>query len=227
MNYRCLIVDDETPAHKVITSHIRTTEGLEVCGSVYNGKEALDFLTANKVDIVFLDIQMNQLSGLELLECMSYKPAIILVTAYSNYGFEAYQKDVIDYLLKPVSYPRFLKAVNKAIRSLSHERDQRYTEMEVRHEGVTKKINTEDLVYIQSVGNYVKFHFEKENPLMIQQTMKYIESLLPAFYFVRIHKSYIVKKACISSFSRTEVVLKDKIRLPLGRKYSVLLESAS
>jgi two-component system LytT family response regulator len=225
MIYKCLIVDDETPAHKVIASHIHMTKNFEISGSAYNGKEALDFLTANKVDIVFLDIEMPKLSGVELIECMPYKPAVILVSAYNNFGFEAYQNDVIDYLLKPVSYPRFLKAVNKAIKYLAYEQIAEYTEIELRHEGVLRKINTEDLVYIQSIGNYIKLFFEKEKPLLIQQTMKYIESLLPPSYFVRVHKSYIVKRNCISSVSKTEISLKDKIRLPLGRKYSVLLES--
>src|SRR5436853_7133690 len=225
MIYKCLIVDDETPAHEVISSHIRLTRHLTVCGSAYNGKEALDFLSSAKPDIIFLDLEMPKLRGMELIQCIDYKPAIIITTAYSNFGFEAYQNDVIDYLLKPVSYSRFLKAVNKAVKFLTHEQyADTHLEIEFRYEGSLKKINTDDLVYIQSIGNYIKLFLEKEKPILIQQTMKYIESLLPKSQFVRIHKSYMVKKSIITNISKATVTVKNKIELPLGRKYSVLLE---
>ena len=113
MNYKCLIVDDEAPAHKVLHSHINKSEIFEIVGDCYDGKEALDFLSKNKVDVVFLDIEMPRLTGLELLQCLPYPTIVILTTAYSNFGFEAYQNDVVDYMLKPISYPRFLKALNK------------------------------------------------------------------------------------------------------------------
>jgi two-component system LytT family response regulator len=225
MIYRCLIVDDETPAHGVLKSHINMMQNLEIIGSAYNGKEALDFLVNNKPDIIFLDIEMPKLRGIELIECVSYKPAIILVTAYSNFGFEAYQQDVIDYVLKPVSYARFLKSVNKAINYLSRKKTaKKHIEIEFKYEGILKIINTEDLIYIQSIGNYIKLYFETEKSILIQQTMKYIESLLPKYYFVRIHKSYIVKKCSITNVAKSKIILKNKISLPVGRKYSILLE---
>ena len=225
MKYKCLIVDDEAPAHKVIASHIKQTESLEISGSAFDGKEALFFLQKNKVDIIFLDIEMPKLSGLDLLECLPNKVEIILTTAYNTFGFEAYQKDVVDYLLKPVSYPRFLKAVNKAINIITPtEVLQNYPEIEFKYEGILKKIDSKNLMYIEAIGNYVKLFFEKEKPIIIQQTMKYFESLLPAIFFVRVHKSYIVKKTSIADVSKTEVKLTDKSILPLGRKYSILLK---
>ncbi len=225
MKYKCLIVDDEPLAHKVITSHILQTENLEIAGSVFNGQEALSFLQTNKVDILFLDIEMPKLSGLELLECLPYKTAVILTTAYPNFGFEAYEKDVIDYLLKPISYPRFLKAINKIISVLSPvEIEATYPEIEVKLDGMIKKIQTQDLIYAQSIGNYIKLFLKNEKPMVVQLTMKYMESVLPNTFFIRIHKSFIINKSSIISLSKTEVHLNAKVTLPIGRKYSILLE---
>lgn len=225
MKYKCLIVDDEAPAHVVLQAHIARTEQLEIIGDVYDGQEALEFLRNNQVDILFLDIEMPRLTGLELLECMPYSPSVILTTAYSNFGFEAYQNGVVDYLLKPISYPRFLKAINKIIdRPLPRKEIEQFPEIEVKHEGVLRTIQTRDILYIEAVGNYIRLHLASEKPLLITQTMKYILSVLPAQHFIRIHKSYIVKREAITEFKKTEVVLSNRTVLSVGRKYSVLLE---
>ncbi len=224
MKYKCLIVDDEAPAHLVLQAHIARTEQLEVIGDVYDGQEALEFLRNNRVDILFLDIEMPRLTGLELLECMPYSPSVILTTAYSNFGFEAYQSGVVDYLLKPISYPRFLKAINKIVeRPLPKKEPEQFPEIEVKHEGILKSIRTQDILYIEAVGNYMRLHLAAGKPLLITQTMKYILSVLPP-HFIRIHKSYIVKREIITEFRKTEVVLANGTVLPVGRKYSVLLE---
>ncbi len=225
MKYKCLIVDDEAPAHLVLQAHIARTEQLELIGDVYDGQEALEFLRINQVDILFLDIEMPRLTGLELLECMPYAPAVILTTAYSNFGFEAYQNGVVDYLLKPISYPRFTKAINKIIeRPLTRKEPDPFPEIEVKHDGVLKTIKTKNILYIEAVGNYIRLYLENEKPLVIIQTMKYILSVLPPSHFIRIHKSYIVKRETIAAFKKTEVILTNQTVLPVGRKYSVLLE---
>lgn len=225
MKYKCLIVDDEAPAHLVLQAHIARTEQLEIIGDVYDGQEALEFLRNNKVDILFLDIEMPRLTGLELLECMPYSPSVILTTAYSNFGFEAYQSGVVDYLLKPISYPRFLKAINKIVeRPLPRKEPEQFPEVEMKHDGILKTIQTQDIVYIEGVGNYIRIHLASEKPLLITQTMKYILSVLPVQHFIRIHKSYIVKREAITTFSKTELTLLNGTVLPVGRKYSVLLE---
>lgn len=226
MKYKCLIIDDEAPAHKVLHSHISKTEIFEIVGDVYDGKEALDFMTKTQVDVIFLDIEMPKLTGLELLQCLPYPTIVILTTAYSNFGFEAYENNVVDYLLKPISYPRFLKAINKVVPLLNKEepKEVKYPSIEIKHEGILKIINTENVLYIESVGNYIKIHLENEKPLLITQTMKYIVSLLPSELFTRIHKSFIVKRAAIEEIRKTELTLLNKVTLPIGRKYSVLLE---
>jgi len=225
MKYKCLIIDDEAPAHKVLQSHISKTESLEIVGDAYDGKEALDFLRKTQVDIIFLDIEMPKLTGLELLQCMPYPSCVILTTAYSNFGFEAYQNDVVDYLLKPISFPRFLKAINKVTAILGPQKEViRFPDIELKHEGVLKIIDTKHVLFIEAVGNYIKIHFENEKPLLVTQTMKYISSLLPPHHFTRIHKSYIVKREAIAEIRKSEITLTNDMVLPIGRKYSVLLE---
>jgi DNA-binding LytR/AlgR family response regulator len=226
MKLKCLIVDDEAPAHKVLHSHIGKTENLEIVGDCYDGKDALDFLSKTKVDILFLDIEMPRLTGLELLQCLPYPMIVILTTAYSNFGFEAYQSDVLDYMLKPISYPRFLKAINKAQIVIGNkiESTSLITEIELKHDGVMKHFNVVDILYIEAVGNYIKIHFKQERPILVTQTMKYISSLLPLSLFTRIHKSFIVNRSEITEIKKTVLTLSNSISLPIGRKYSVLLE---
>lgn len=225
MKYKCLIIDDEAPAHKVLHAHIAKTDLLEIAGDVYDGKEAIDFMRKTKVDLIFLDIEMPRLTGLELLQCLPYPVAVILTTAYSNFGFEAYQNDVADYLLKPISFPRFLKAINKVNNLLGTKSEEvKFPDIELKHEGIVKVINTKNILYIEAVGNYIKIHLENEKPILVTQTMKYISSLLPPPHFTRIHKSFIVKREAITDIKKTEIMLVNKIALPIGRKYSVLLE---
>ncbi len=226
MKYTCLVVDDEAPAHKVLHSHISKSDFLEIVGDCYDGKEALDFLTKNKVDVVFLDIEMPRLTGLELLQCLPYPTIVILTTAYSNFGFEAYQNDVVDYMLKPFSYPRFLKALNKVqallVPKIIQTKDP--VEIELKLDGIMKQIKLDDILYIEAVGNYIKIHFKHEKAILVTQTMKYISSLLPSTSFTRIHKSYIVHRSEIKEIKKTVLTLSNSISLPIGRKYSVLLE---
>jgi len=228
MKYKCLIVDDEAPAHKVLQSHITKTNLLDIAGDVYDGKEAIDFMLSTKVDLLFLDIDMPKLSGLELLQCMPYHVPVILTTAYSNFGFEAYQHDVVDYLLKPISYPRFLKSINKAIKLMGSDKPDKeepeFPDIELKYDGILKVINTRRILFIEAVGNYIRIHLEGEKPLLVTQTMKYIMSLLPQQHFTRVHKSYIVKREAIAEIRKTEISLANKTVLPIGRKYSVLLE---
>ncbi len=226
MKYTCLIVDDEAPAHKVLHSHINRSEIFEIVGDCYDGKEALDFLSKNKVDVVFLDIEMPRLTGLELLQCLPYPTIVILTTAYSNFGFEAYQNDVVDYMLKPISYPRFLKALNKVQALLSPKilESKDPIEIELKMDGIMKHIRIDDILYIEAVGNYIKIHFKHEKAILVTQTMKYISSLLPSSSFTRIHKSFIVQRSEVVEIKKTVLTLSNSVSLPIGRKYSVLLE---
>jgi two-component system, LytTR family, response regulator len=223
--FKCLIVDDEAPAHEVIIAHIYKTDNLEVAGRAYNGKEALDFLMQYKVDIVFLDIDMPKLTGMELLDCIPYKPSIILVTAYNNFAFEAYQKDVIDYLLKPVSYSRFLKAIHKipTVQDIPQPIIH-YPIIDLKVDGIIEKIDTQSILFIESIGNYIKIFLTEGKPIIVQQTMKFLESILPNEFFIRIHKSYLINKKSILKRSKEEITITNDKILPIGRKFSILLD---
>jgi DNA-binding LytR/AlgR family response regulator len=151
---------------------------------------------------------------------------VILTTAYSNFGFEAYQNDVVDYMLKPISYPRFLKALNKvqALLVPKIEQPKEPVEIELKLDGIMKHIKIEDILYIEAVGNYIKIHFKLDKSILVTQTMKYISSLLPSSSFTRIHKSFIVQRSEIVEIKKTVLTLSNSVSLPIGRKYSVLLE---
>ena len=142
------------------------------------------------------------------------------------FDFEAYQNDVVDYMLKPISYPRFLKAINKVQNILGNKIDvtKEIVEIELKHDGVMKHIRVDNILYIEAVGNYIKVHLKNERPILVTQTMKYITSLLPATTFTRIHKSYIVQRSEITEIKKTVLTLSNSISIPIGRKYSVLLE---
>jgi two-component system, LytTR family, response regulator len=225
MKYKCLIVDDEAPAHEVIMAHINKTEHLEITGRAFNGKEALDFLLLHKVDLIFLDIDMPKLSGMELLECLPYQLSVILTTAYNNFAFEAYQKDVIDYLLKPISYSRFLKAINKiSLKQESLIEIIDYPIIDLKIDGIIEKIDSKSIVLVESIGNYIKILFNEGKPVIVQQTMKYMESILPQSYFIRVHKSYLIKKEAIVNKTKDNITLVNNTTLPIGRKYAILLD---
>ncbi len=224
--YRILVVDDEKPAHLVIQSHVSKCEDLEIINHAYNGKEALSLLIENEYDMVFLDIEMPLLNGLELMETLNNRPATIITSAYNNFGFEAYQNDAIDYLLKPISFPKFIKAVEKAkLFCKSKDADAVIeTSMVVKHDGEAKVVDFSDILYIQSIGNYLKIILKnKTTPLVIYDTLKSLNTVLPANQFLQIHKSFIVNIKCIKLKGKDEIKLENDIALPVGRRYSLLL----
>lgn len=226
MKYQCLIVDDEPSAHEVIKSHISHTDQLEWAGSRYNGKEALDFIRERDVDVIFLDINMPLLNGLEFLQVLNKKPSVIITSAYSDYGFEAYQNDVIDYLLKPISYPRFLKSVQKVL-ELRRDFFLENAKLEMSIDGLPSQVPIPRINHIQAFGNYVKVFTQlSKSPILVAKTIKHFEMNLPGSLFVRIHKSYLVNIAEIKRLDQGQLTLDGNVVLPIGRKYAILIEKA-
>ena len=223
---RCIIVEDETLAQNVIQSHLQKTPGFELVGICNNALEATEALSKHDVDLIFLDVQLPGMTGLNFLRTLQNPPLVVLTTAYSEYALESYEFNVIDYLLKPIAYPRFLKAINKIAMTTEPQPlvEIPYPSLELKHEGILKTIATEHMLYIESIGNYIRIHFENAKPMLFTQTMKYMTSVLPSEYFTRVHKSYIVKRSRITEIRKTEVELNGNITIPVGRKYSVLLE---
>ncbi len=223
--YKCLIVDDERPAHLVLQSHISKFEDLAYSGSVYNGKEALKMLIENQYDIVFLDINMPLINGIEVMQTLSKRPATIITTAYNEFAFEAYQQDAVDYLLKPISLPRFLKSVEKA-KIYCQSKIEKVAEkstIALRLEGISREYRLDTILYFESIGNYLKVYFaDRSKPIVVYESLKNIAENSPAT-FIQTHKSFIINTQYISKLDKEAVILKGNISIPLGRKYELLV----
>ncbi|MET0462576.1 MAG: LytTR family DNA-binding domain-containing protein [Chitinophagaceae bacterium] len=221
---KCIVVDDEEGAHLVITHFLKDIRTLSLEGSFYNAVDALDYLYKNKVDIVFLDINMPGLSGLEMLETLTNRPYIILTTAYEQYALDGYKYEVVDYLVKPFEFKKFLLAIDKVMNRKGikvQARSQPSEETDhliLKVDGTLTRIPFNKIIYIQSFGNYVKIFIE-DGMLISQMTTAEIEDRLSTSLFLRIHKSYIVSLKQIQTVSGTQVVLKNNTGLPIGNTF--------
>ncbi len=217
----CIIVDDEPVARRILQEFVAQTPFLELGGQFENALKADAFLQNNKADILFLDIEMPKMNGLQYLKSTAVKPLVILTTAFPEYALEGYELDIIDYLLKPVSFRRFLKAVQKA---------KEYAELLdatnpgpapswlfVRSERRIEKIEMADILYIESLGNYVNIYTESKK-IIAYLTLKGLEAQLPAYEFIKIHQSFLVNFCKINSIEGNQVNLKNKA-LPISRHY--------
>ena len=217
---KCIIVDDEPAAHYVLANYIKQNPQLELVFQGYNGIEAMDYLREHKVDLMFLDINMPEISGMELLKIIPTHPKTILTTAYSEYALESYDYGVIDYLLKPIYFPRFLKAIDRfflAENVKSKEEEVEINTVNVKVDGYFIDIALDQLLFAQSFGNYVKLHTTKRIYLASITTSEF-EKCLPEKNFVRIHKSYIVALDKIEAVEKDFVIIK-KEKLPVGITY--------
>ncbi len=222
-NLRCVCVDDEPHALEILQLYVEKTNFLEVDFATTNPWEAIDFVKNNEVDILFLDIQMEGLTGLQVLDILDKKPAIILTTAYQEYALKGYEYKVDDYLLKPYSYDRFLKAVKgiaekKVITNIeksANEIDHIFIKGDAKNK--FHRVLFSDILYIEGLRNYVQFHCENEKIITLQN-MKKLQEELPAQLFFRIHKSYIINLNKIKAVEGNSVQLGDK-NLPIGASY--------
>ena len=217
---KCIIVDDEPAAHYVLANYIKQNPRLELVFQGYNGIEAMDYLRENPVDLMFLDINMPEISGMELLKIIPTHPKTILTTAYSEYALESYEFGVIDYLLKPIYFPRFLKAVDRffAVDGSKVKTEETVVNfVSVKVDGYFMDIELDQLLFAQSFGNYVKLHTVKRTYLASITTSEF-EKCLPEKNFMRIHKSYIVALDKIEGTDKDFVVIKNE-KLPIGITY--------
>lgn len=217
--YKCIIVDDEPAAHYVLVNYLGKVNGIEIVKQCYNGIDALNYLHEHPVDLMFLDIDMPEISGLQLLKTLKNPPKTILSTAYSEFALESYEYGVIDYLLKPVYFPRFLTAIERFLglyESVASATDEPLG-VTLRIDGVQITIPFDELLYIQSFGNYIKL-FTPQRFYLGSLTTNEIEAHLPASRFVRIHKSYIVALDKITAYCKDHVVVND-IEMPVGITY--------
>jgi len=219
---RCLLIDDEQAAHYVLQHYIEQVDQLTLVGNCYDALEAINFLHRHPVDLLFLDINMPQINGLQLLQTLVNPPRVILTTAYTEFALESYEYGVVDYLLKPIEFPRFLKAIDKIV-TTETEKPQGAPPI-VPEQSLVVKVDTDwiriafsDLEYIQSWGNYVKL-FTAQQVYVASMTMTEVERRLPADQFIRVHKSYLVPLARIRRMSGNEIFMTETV-LPVGLTY--------
>jgi DNA-binding LytR/AlgR family response regulator len=222
---KCIIIDDEPLAIKLIKTHLSKIESFEVAGEFTNALRAIEILKREKIDLMFLDINMPEVTGIEFLKSIPDPPYVIITTAYREYAIEGYDLDVVDFLLKPISFERFLKAINRYCNRVrmtpkvnGNSSDSSEPRQVYLQDGKNiYKIPYDDLLYIEGYGEYVKV-VTTGKTYLVRDSLSEFEQKLSADHFLRIHKSYIVNLFKITGFSSVHVMLKSN-ELPIGRIY--------
>jgi two-component system LytT family response regulator len=225
---RCIAIDDEPLALELLEDNISKVPYLKLVGSFSDPLAAMSMIQQEAVDLVFLDIQMPGLTGLQLIQSLSKKPMFILITAYEKYALESYNLEVVDYLVKPVALDRFIKACSKAWElhqlrnSVGPAKEQDHFFINVDYSLL--KIVFADIAYIEGLKDYVKIHLVNNNkPVVARMSMKGLEDELPAKQFVRIHKSFIVSKKVITAVKKNSVFI-GPVELPVGESYKEVVD---
>jgi len=232
MKYKVLIVDDEEPARDLMVSYARKMDELEIVAVLSNALDAKRMISNNEIDILLTDIQMDDLTGLDLVKMLKHSPVTIFTTAYSEYALEGYALDIIDYLVKPISFQRFCKAIDKAIELIRYSRsDKSQIQAEediqstsnqaseyffVKTNRKLVKVNYDDILFVQSFGEYVKIYTE-DDVIMALQTTNFMEELLPEDDFFRVHRSHIININQITEIEGNHVVIGNN-KLPISKR---------
>lgn len=225
MKLSCIAVDDEPLALEKMESYIAKVDYLDLRGTFDNAFDALNFLRQERVDLMFLDIQMDELTGIQLLEVLKNQPKVILTTAYDQYALRGYELDVVDYLLKPFSFQRFLKAAEKVFESVRQvqpatSKPTSTTETDfilVRSEYRLQKIKLQDIHYIEGMKDYSRI-FTPTQKIMTLQNLKKLEEALPCPPFLRVHKSFIISVDRVDSIGKNDIVVAERT-IPIGGLY--------
>jgi DNA-binding LytR/AlgR family response regulator len=223
----CMAVDDEPPALEVLKKFITSVHSLELAATCSDAIEAINFLQTKQVDLIFLDIKMPELLGTDFVRALKNPPKVIFTTAYRKYAIEGFELDAVDYLLKPISFDRFLKAVSKIMQTpLSESKPEEDTQnkktdsngyINFRSDRKMVKVALSDILYIESIKDYIKV-VTTTNTVITKQSISSVEEMLPAEMFIRIHRSYIVALNKIESYNN-ELVWIAKQELPISRMY--------
>lgn len=215
------IIDDELLARKVLEDYCSKIDNFELVISTGNPLEFINFIQQQELDLIFLDIEMPELNGMEVLRSMVNPPKVILTTAYSEYALESYNYGVVDYLLKPIKIERFLKAINKVSSSkIASKETSNNEELQIKHDGLPVNIPFESILYIQSFGNYLKI-FTDERMYLIQETLINITKVLSE-NFQRTHKSYITNLKRVTKATKSHLYINDS-QVPVSAMYRVLV----
>jgi DNA-binding LytR/AlgR family response regulator len=230
MILKCVLIDDEPLAREILAGYIARHEGMELAGSFSNALEGHEYLKHHPVDVLFLDIEMPEISGIDFLRAIPQAPITVFTTAFRDYAFEGFELGVIDFLLKPISYNRFCKAVDKVREFLSLERED--TGLETSEDvpnfifvksGVQKiKLFFSDVTHIQGLKDYAIIH-ASTGKIVIKGSIKTMQELFPETLFIRVHKSFIVAKDKIRRVERNRIIIADH-QIPIGRNYKAVMD---
>jgi len=223
---KCLIVDDNQIARMALKQLVGQVQNLELVAECNDAIEAYNYLAKNPVDLILLDIEMPDMSGLELIQKLGHrKPLIIFTTAKKDYAVEAFELSVVDYLVKPVTLPRFIQAIEKANEALESDRQEVKIEEQgfvfVKDNGVLKRISIDDILYLEAMGDYVKVHTPQKFHV-VHATLKSLEERLPAARFTRVHRSYIVAVSKIDYIQEGTISI-GKAGIPVADTYKAAL----
>jgi two-component system, LytTR family, response regulator LytT len=226
MKISCIAIDDEPLAVKKISAYIQKTPFLELVAECRSAFEAMRVLEDHEIQLIFIDINMPELNGLEFVKSLTDKPYIVFTTAYSEHAVEGFQVDAADYLLKPITYSSFLKAANKVknlieLNANSQKESIRATtnHLFVKSDYKLIRIELDDIKYIESQHEYIRIHLINSAPVLTQLSMKSIEEQLPTDRFMRVHRSFIVNLEKISIIERNRIVFDSKVYIPISEQY--------
>jgi DNA-binding LytR/AlgR family response regulator len=225
MKVKTLIVDDEPMARGVIRKHTGNFDMFEIIAECQNAIETINILNTQEIDLIFLDINMPQITGLELLSSLKNPPLVVITTAYSEFGVKSYEySNIIDYLLKPITFERFIKTVDKIKTKFKNTLEEKQVsslvseEIKFKSNKTTVQLMPEKIFYLQAFGNYVKVFVQKRGMILVQQKLQDFEDQLPSEIFIRCHKSYIVNKNHITKLLKNEIEIQNTT-IPIGITY--------
>ncbi len=226
MKIRCIAIDDEPLAVKKIAGYIQKVPFLELVAECRSASEAMSIMDSTNVQLLFIDINMPDISGMEFVKSLTNKPYIVFTTAYSEYAVEGFRVEAIDYLLKPITFTNFLKAANKVknLIELTANNQKESVRTTANHLFVKSdykliRIGLDDIKYIESQHEYIKIHLVNTTPVITQLSMKSMEEQLPSDRFMRVHRSYIVNLAKITVIERNRIVFDGKVYIPVSEQY--------
>jgi two-component system LytT family response regulator len=231
MNIRCIAIDDEPLAVKKIAGYIQKVPFLELVAECRSAAEAMTVMDSTDVQLLFIDINMPDISGMEFVKSLTNKPYVVFTTAYSEYAVEGFQVEAVDYLLKPITFSNFLKAANKVknlveLTANNQKESVRTTadHLFVKSDYKLIRIELYDIKYIESQHEYIKIHLINSTPVMTQLSLKSIEEQLPPDRFMRVHRSYVVNLAKITVIERNRIIFDGKVYIPVSDQYKEIFQ---